>query len=99
VGPALALPFAYVANFISDDVSAYSIDASTGALTPVAGSPFAEGLGPISVVTTETHVPPVPTLNDWMLVALMGLWLVTGAAWARKRAAPNVRARELCGQR
>jgi hypothetical protein len=57
-GDALALPFAYVANFGSDDVSAYRIDAGTGALTPVTASPFAAGLNPASVVTTETHVPP-----------------------------------------
>ncbi len=33
--------FAYVANQLSNDLSAYSIDSATGALTPIAGSPFA----------------------------------------------------------
>jgi 6-phosphogluconolactonase (cycloisomerase 2 family) len=41
--------FAYVANFSSGDVSAFSIDASTGALTAVSGSPFPAGSGPISI--------------------------------------------------
>src|ERR1700675_4054369 len=42
--------FAYVANFYSNLVSAYSIG-SNGALTPVAGSPFGEdaAVGPVSV--------------------------------------------------
>jgi len=37
--------FLYVVNSGSDNVSAYSIDGSSGTLTPVAGSPFA-GTGP-----------------------------------------------------
>ena len=40
-----AVQFAYVANFGSNDVSAYSIAAS-GALTPVPGSPFKAGTYP-----------------------------------------------------
>ncbi len=43
--------FVYTANFGSNDVSAYAIDAGTGALTPLAGSPFAAGSLPVSVVT------------------------------------------------
>ena len=46
MGPRAA--FAYVANRGSNDVSAYSIS-SNGALTPVPGSPFPAGLGPLSV--------------------------------------------------
>ena len=42
--------FAYVANFGSNNVLAYSINATTGALTPVTGSPFTAGSGPNSVV-------------------------------------------------
>ncbi len=45
--------FIYVANFgsaiASGNVSAYTIDASTGALSEVAGSPFAAGTQPVSV--------------------------------------------------
>jgi 6-phosphogluconolactonase (cycloisomerase 2 family) len=35
--------FAYVANFVSNNVSAYTVDASSGNLVPVAGGPFAAG--------------------------------------------------------
>jgi hypothetical protein len=47
--------FAYVANFYSNLVSAYSIG-SNGALTPVAGSPFGEdaAVGPVSVAVDPT---------------------------------------------
>src|SRR3972149_11105466 len=38
--------FAYVANGGSQDVSAYSINAMTGELTEVTGSPFRAGVGP-----------------------------------------------------
>jgi hypothetical protein len=40
------LRFAYVPNIFSNNVSAYTIDATTGALTAVAGSPFAAGSWP-----------------------------------------------------
>src|SRR3984957_1293707 len=43
--------FAYVANQLSNDLSAYAIDSSTGFLTAVAGSPFAaSGTAPVSLV-------------------------------------------------
>ncbi|MCU7810074.1 MAG: beta-propeller fold lactonase family protein, partial [Candidatus Thiodiazotropha sp. (ex Notomyrtea botanica)] len=45
--------FAYVANS-SDTLSAYSIDNSTGALTLLAGSPFATGDIPSSVIVDPT---------------------------------------------
>jgi 6-phosphogluconolactonase (cycloisomerase 2 family) len=53
--------FAYVVNYGSGDVSAYTIDATTGALTQIActggisacnGNNFLAGTGPISVTTT-----------------------------------------------
>jgi len=46
--------FAYVANQNSDDVSAYSIDPGTGALTAVAGSPFAAGNSPFAVAVSPS---------------------------------------------
>src|SRR5260370_399667 len=54
--------FAYVANcgssncasIGSGNVSAYTIDGTTGALTPVAGSPFAAESGPTSVAVHPT---------------------------------------------
>jgi 6-phosphogluconolactonase (cycloisomerase 2 family) len=41
--------FAYVANQRSDNVSVYAINATTGALTEVSGSPFATGVNPRSI--------------------------------------------------
>ncbi len=41
--------FVYVANYGSNNLSAFKIDQSTGALTPITGSPFAVGGGPFSV--------------------------------------------------
>jgi YVTN family beta-propeller protein len=41
--------FVYVINASSNNISAYSIDPVTGALTAVSGSPFATGLGPFSL--------------------------------------------------
>jgi 6-phosphogluconolactonase len=41
--------FVYVVNNGSNDVSAYAVDAGTGTLTPVAGSPFPAGIGPIAI--------------------------------------------------
>ncbi len=38
--------FAYVANYLSNNVSAYSINSATGLLTAVAGSPFVAGTNP-----------------------------------------------------
>ncbi len=40
--------FLYAVNFNSNDVSAYTVSA-TGALTPVAGSPFAVGTQPHAI--------------------------------------------------
>lgn len=44
--------FVYVTNRDSHDVSAFRVDAVTGALSPVAGSPFATVAGPKSAVTS-----------------------------------------------
>jgi 6-phosphogluconolactonase len=41
--------FAYVANFDSNSVSAYTVDPKTGALSAIADSPFAAGTNPSSV--------------------------------------------------
>jgi DNA-binding beta-propeller fold protein YncE len=49
----LRAQFAYVPNVGSNNVSAYSIGAN-GALTPVAGSPFATGFTPDSVAVNPT---------------------------------------------
>ncbi len=41
--------FVYVANQATNDVSAYTMNPSTGALTPVAGSPYPVGTAPVSL--------------------------------------------------
>jgi 6-phosphogluconolactonase (cycloisomerase 2 family) len=44
--------YLYVVNQISNDVWVYAIDPTTGAIAPVAGSPFAAGTNPFGVNTT-----------------------------------------------
>ncbi len=44
--------FAYVTNQDSNDISAFAIDASTGLMTPVGGSPFATEPGPTAAVVS-----------------------------------------------
>jgi 6-phosphogluconolactonase len=46
--------FAYVTNIGSDNVSAYTINAANGALTQIAGSPFAAGSYPWGVAIDPT---------------------------------------------
>ena len=46
--------FAYVANVDSNDISAYAINASSGALTQVQGSPFEAGTEPSGVAIDPT---------------------------------------------
>jgi 6-phosphogluconolactonase (cycloisomerase 2 family) len=46
--------FVYVANQGSKNISAFALDATTGALTVVAGSPFAAGTQPSSVAVDPT---------------------------------------------
>jgi hypothetical protein len=41
--------FAYVADYQGANISAFTINSTSGALTPVGGSPFATGTSPISV--------------------------------------------------
>src|ERR1035438_10835121 len=53
-GAVMAQPFAYVANGGSNNVSGYSVDPATGALAPLAGSPFPTGSNPISVKATPS---------------------------------------------
>ncbi|MGC2405347.1 MAG: beta-propeller fold lactonase family protein, partial [Candidatus Cybelea sp.] len=50
--------FAYVSNHDSDNVSAYTINAGSGALTPVTGSPFAAGsyLWDVAIDPTDKFV-------------------------------------------
>jgi 6-phosphogluconolactonase len=47
--------FVYVPNSISNNISAYAINMATGALTPVAGSPFAAGNSPNYLAMDENQ--------------------------------------------
>jgi len=46
--------YVYVTNSGSNDVSAYTVDSGTGALTEVSGSPFGAGTGPQAVTVDPT---------------------------------------------
>ena len=64
--PRLHLPrslghFVYVANYTSNNVSVYSIDAASGALTRVAGSPFPAGANPRAITADPSGVLTWPT--------------------------------------
>jgi 6-phosphogluconolactonase len=91
--------FAYVANVCSDcsagSISAYTISSSTGALHPVAGSPFAAGQGPVSVaVDPSGHFAYVTNSYDSTVSAYTidsstgALSAVSGSPFAA-RYAPN----------
>jgi 6-phosphogluconolactonase (cycloisomerase 2 family) len=57
--------FLYAANFVSNDVSGFSIDSNTGKLSPVSGSPFAVGAFPAkAVVDTLGLYLYVPDSSD-----------------------------------
>src|SRR5262249_3099920 len=53
-GQTACLEYVSNAGCVFGNVSAYTIDGTTGALTPVAGSPFPAGMGPISVTVDPT---------------------------------------------
>jgi 6-phosphogluconolactonase len=62
--------FAYVVNRGSNNVSAYSVEASTGALTAIAGSPFAVGTLPVAIAVDQTgHFAYVANQTDSTLSA------------------------------
>ena len=48
--------FVYVTNEFSNDISGYSVNPTSGALTPIAGTPFAAGVGPssLAIVSSST---------------------------------------------
>lgn len=48
--------FLYVANVEDGNISAFSIDWTTGALTPIAGSPFATGTDPTVFATSNNFL-------------------------------------------
>lgn len=55
--------FAYVGNTGGNNISAYTIDGTTGALAPIAGSPFAAGVRPASVAIASASTLPFDTFS------------------------------------
>ena len=51
-GPSFRANYLIVGNRASNNISVYSVDTARGALTQVAGSPFAAG---VSIVRMEVH--------------------------------------------
>jgi len=88
--------FAYVANYVANigNISAYAINAATGALTTVSGSPFATGsvpggmavdpFGRFAYVTNTPSAPsPGNTVSAYAIDAATGaLTAVTGSPFA-----------------
>jgi 6-phosphogluconolactonase (cycloisomerase 2 family) len=87
--------FAYISDFqgfgsgAPDGLSAYAIDASTGALTAVAGSPFATGNGPetVTINPSGTHVYVVnygdSSISGYAINPMTGvLTLIPGSPFA-----------------
>jgi 6-phosphogluconolactonase (cycloisomerase 2 family) len=72
--------FAYVANQSSNSISAYAIDASTGALTEIAGSPFAStGTGPVAVTVDPNGAYLYAANNASATVSVYAIDADTGA--------------------
>ncbi len=72
--------FAYVANETSNTISAFSIDAATGALTPVAGSPFAStGTTPVAVTVDPNGTYLYVANNGSNNVSVFSIDNATGA--------------------
>jgi DNA-binding beta-propeller fold protein YncE len=57
--------FVYVANNASNNLSAYTINSSTGALTAIGGSPFAAGTGPWSIAVLPRSQVVELTKEPW----------------------------------
>jgi 6-phosphogluconolactonase len=75
--------FAYVANESSNSISAYAIDASTGALVPLAGSPFAAtGTGPVAVAVDPNGAFLYVANNASNTVSVYAIDPATGALTA-----------------
>ena len=75
--------YAYVADQTSNDIGAFSIDSSSGVLTPVAGSPFdAAGTAPASVVVDPNRRYLYVANNGSNTVAVFSIDAATGTLTA-----------------
>jgi len=84
--PVFAQPFAYVANFFSNNVSV--IDTATNTTV---GLPIPVELSPRGVAITPPPPPPpiadVPTLSEWGLIAMASILGIVGFMVMRRRKA------------
>jgi len=85
--------FLYTANFVSNDVSGFTVDANTGKLSPVPGSPFVVGVTPArAVVDTLGLYLYVPdsfdnTVRTYSIHLNGALTVVSGSPFAATGAA------------
>lgn len=71
--------FAYVANRLANSISAFSIDANTGTLTPLAGSPFAStGASPMTLTVDSSGTFLYVVNNDSNSVSIFAINDTTG---------------------
>ena len=71
--------FLYVANGGDNTISAFSLNASTGALTPVPGSPFAAGTSPSSIAVNAAGTFAYATNSGDNTVSAYAINTSTGA--------------------
>jgi 6-phosphogluconolactonase len=93
----LVAQFLYVPNTGTHDISAYTINPATGALSTVPGSPFASGKSPQSVTpdpaetilyssnsgaATAPSTPTAPNISTYVIASTGALSEVTGSPFA-----------------
>jgi len=71
--------FAYVANSLSNSVSVFSINAITGVLTPIVGSPFATGINPYCVALSPDDLYAYVVNKTDNTISVFAIDSITGA--------------------
>ncbi len=71
--------FAYAVNFNDNNISGYTVNATTGALTPMSTPTFASGLGPTSIAISHNGVHVYVTNFNANTVSAYGIVDTTGA--------------------
>lgn len=69
LGPFVPYPVLYIANSKSNNISAYSIDSTTGAIAALPGSPYAAGTAPDSIVAVAPFQNPTTMTSPAIVVA------------------------------
>ena len=70
--------FAYVTNQVANTISIYTINSVTGALTPAAGSPFAQAGGPVAMAFDATNKFAYVVNHDGPSVSAFAVDATTG---------------------